>query len=390
MVLLLSARYLGSEVVGQVSVLILNIAVIQTVNEIYTGPALVYFIPKNSLARIYVQGALFALVCTLLLNLGFWLLDKVQHAMGIHLLLLSFIITINAFNNVVLLAREKIRSYNFLVLLQPLLLLLTMASQVFVFHNKSLSAYLVSLYVSFGVTLLLSKVLLLPVFRNAGHDGKIIFADVLQNGFMNQLGNLAHTLSNRLNYYLLGSAALVGVYASSTSLIEGIWIISGSVSPIVLSYVANQKNPENNARLTLVLSKLCFLLGLFCVAVLWLLPADVFTNILGKDFEQTKMVMLYLAPGVLCLSFSSVISHYFSGLGKQMILLSANATGLLFTVCAAWPFIHVFGLAGACYAASGAYFVQALVLTLLFFRQNKFSLSELISLRGDISLLKNK
>jgi hypothetical protein len=109
--LLLSARYLGSEIWGQVCILILNIAIIQTVNEIYTGSAIVYFVPKNSIAQIYRHGFLFALASSLALNLLFWLLNKVDTTMFFHLLGLSFTITLNAFHNVLLLAREKIKHY---------------------------------------------------------------------------------------------------------------------------------------------------------------------------------------------------------------------------------------------------------------------------------------
>lgn len=201
---------------------------------------------------------------------------------------------------------------------------------------------------------------------------------------MNELGNLAHTLSNRLNYFLLGSASLVGIYASSTSLIEGIWIISGSVSPVILSYVANRQNASGNAGIALTLAKICFLLGVVAVGVVFLLPASLFTYILGNDFAQAKEVMLLLSPGILCLTFSSILSHYFSGLGLQKIQLGANVTGLLVTVCMAWPLIRWFGLHGACYAASLAYFVQALVLTVVFLRRNNMRLSDLFT--GSLSV----
>lgn len=386
--LLISARYLGIEIWGQVNILILNIAIIQTINEIYTGSAIVYFVPKNSLAQIYRHGFLFALASSLTLNLLFWLLNEVDATSFFHLLSLSFIITLNTFHNVLLLAREKIKHYNLMVFAQPALMLMALSIQLFVLNNRTFNAYLFSLYISFGIALLVSAVLLIGLFKTTDNDGKIEFFKVIQNGFMNQLGNLAHTLSNRLNYYLLSSAALVGVYASSTSLIESVLIISGSISPIILSHVANKKDVVNNARLSLALAKLCFVLSLFCVFIIVLLPNELFTFMLGKNFEQTKMVMLYLSPGILCLSFSAILSHYFSGLGRQKILLVANLSGLLIAVCTAWPFINYFGLKGACYAASLAYLAQATVLSVVFFKANKIGIKEVLNPKIEMKLLK--
>lgn len=213
---------------------------------------------------------------------------------------------------------------------------------------------------------------------------------ILKNGLVNQLGNLAHTLSNRYNYYLIAGAALVGVYASATSLIESVWILSGSISPIILTHIANQKDESNNSSVTFLLSKISFLLSTCCVILVLFLPESFFNALLGKDFTGTKNIMLWLSPGVLAISFSSILSHYFSGLGKQKILLLANSCGLLMTLSTSYYFIHRYGLVGACYAASLAYISQALVLTIVFMKENNFKVSDLLRFKLEIGLLNRK
>ena len=94
-----------------------------------------------------------------------------------------------------------------------------------------------------------------------------------------------------------------------------------------------------------------------------------FTQILGADFEAVKLVMLLLSPGVLALSFSSVLSHYYSGLGRQRVLLAANSSGLAITLLTSYWLISRYGLAGACVAASLAYAMQCLVLAIVFWRE---------------------
>jgi len=65
-ILLVSSKQLGSDVSGKLSLLILDIAIIQIINEIYTGYALVYFIPKYSLKKVYVTGVIWTIICTIL------------------------------------------------------------------------------------------------------------------------------------------------------------------------------------------------------------------------------------------------------------------------------------------------------------------------------------
>ncbi len=388
-ILLIQSRYLGSAVVGQVSLLILNLAIIQTISDIYTGSALVYFIPKHALNNIYRTGLVWTFACISVINLIFFLFQVGVKDLWMHVLMLSFLSTLHAFHNVILLAKQKIRTYNFLVFFQPAMLLLALSVCIYALQIRTVQAFVLSAYVSWGLSLLLSSWQILQLL-GGGEESltELSPLKILRNGLVNQLGNLAHTLSNRYNYYMITSTVMVGIYASATSLIESVWILSGSVSPIILSHIANQKDADNNSRVTFLLSKICFLLSLFCVLVVLVLPENFFTALLGKDFTGTKTIMLYLSPGVLMISFSSIISHYFSGLGKQRILLFANSSGLLVTLLTSYIFISRYGLIGACYAASLSYAAQALVLTVVFMKQNQFTIPQLFSFKKDLILLR--
>jgi O-antigen/teichoic acid export membrane protein len=145
--------------------------------------------------------------------------------------------------------------------------------------------------------------------------------------------------------------------------------------------------PEN-ARITFLLSKISFLLALAGIVILYFLPPGFFTFLLGPGFEGVKGVMMYLAPGVLCISFSSIISHYYSAQGKQQILLGANAAGLVVTLCTSYFFISRYGILGACYAAVLSYATQSLILVTVFMKNNHIGFFRLFSVRDDLSLLK--
>ncbi len=392
-ILLVSSKQLGGEIRGQISLLILNIAIVQIVNEIYTGYVLVYFIPKYNLKKIYVTGIFWSLLCialTTFLLIAFNLLFKMEVSKyWWHISILSCIIIFHSFNGVIILAKENIRTYNFLNFFQPTVLLLILLIQIFILRVKSIDSYIVALYVSFLLSLLISSVQVIYIFKKITHALPVIQTiDIVKKGFYNQLANFCHMLSNRYNFYLLSNNVLVGIYSSSTSLIESVLIISNSAATIILTYIANSNKSERNTRITFFLGKTCFLLSLFCVLALVIIPANFFTFLLGKDFSQTKIVMLCLSPGILCISFSTVISHYFSGIGRQKLIAIANLAGLCTTIISGYFLVNQFNLLGACYATSLSYFVASVILIAMFMNEFKLSFSSLFKLADDFKFFK--
>ncbi len=380
-ILLFAARTLGSTILGDISLIILNISLVQILNEIYTGAALVHFIPKLSFRKVYCHGILWTIASVLIVNGLFWCFNIGNSKYAIHTFLLSFLLIVHSFHMVLLLAKKHIKTYNFLLFLQAFTLLAVLLFAVYVSKIIRTESYINALYAAYSLVLMFSSLAVFKLLQAPDENQKFEFVSIFSKGITNQLGNLAHTLSNRFNYYIIGASAWLGVYASSTSLVESIWIISGSAAPIVLSHMANSDEKEKNSRLVFYIAKICFLLSLFCVFILFLIPNSLFETVLGKDFSETKSLMLYLSPGILAISFSTILSHFFSGLGQQRVQLLANSAGLMCTLLLSVYLIRNYGLKGACLSASIAYTVQALILSLVFVKQQHVRFKELLSLK---------
>lgn len=371
--LVLCSRFLGSEVLGQISLLILNMAIIHTVSEIYTGSSMVYFIPRVNFKGLYLRGFVWILFCVPILSLVFYLASPLLRPLVLHLVILAFLSAISNFHTYLVLGREAIRSYNLLVFFQPLSAVAVLCMAIFYLHWHTINAALLALYISYSGSVIISLFLLASLEHKLDKDLRPSWREILKRGFVNQLANLAHLLSNRYNYYVIAgiSTAMVGVLSSGTSLIESVWTVSAAISPLVLAKVANSSGGREEARLSLQLARLSLLLSAIAVLILLFIPVSFFTEILGEDFAAVKQVMLLLSPGVLALSFSSVLSHYYSGLGRQRVLLSANGLGLIVTLLSSYFLISRYGLSGACITASLAYVTQCLVLTLVFWREGR-------------------
>ncbi len=388
-ILLITSKVLGGEIRGEITLFVLNIAIIQIVNEIYTGYTLVHFIPKFSFKKLYKFGFLWVAVCTLVLSVFFYLFNVRMGGNWFHLFILSFIIILHSFHLVFILGKEKIKLYNWLSASQPLILLLSLLIFVFVLQQKSVTSYIISMYISFVPPAIVSSVYIFKEYRSPIKQEVFLVKQIFTNGFYNQFAALTHMLSNRYNYYLLSTNLLVGVYSSATSLIESVWLISGSVTPIILTHVANSKQNEENKHITFVLAKLCFLLSIVCVLVLYFIPDAFFVFLLGDDFAETKHIMLLLSPGILCVSFSSIIVHYYSGIGQQKTIALANLCGFITTISLGYTLISNYSVIGACYVSSISYFITSMILLIVFMRKHHFTIKDLFEIRKNMYLIKN-
>ena len=389
-ILLITSKILGGEIRGEISVFVLNIAIIQIINEIYTGYTLVHFIPKFSFKKLYQFGFIWIFICTTLLSLGFYLFHVKMGGNWLHLFLLSFIIILHSFHLVFILGKEQVKLYNWISLSQPLTLLVSLLLFIFVFHQKSVMVYVLSMYISFIPPAIGSSIFIFKEFKKPIQQGAFEVTQIFRNGFYSHFASLTYILSNRYSFYLLSTNLLVGVYSSAASLIESIWLISGSVTPIILTQVANSKSNEKNKHITFVLAKICFLLGLICVGVLYFIPDNFFVFLLGDDFLETKHIMLMLSPGVLCINFSTIIIHYYSGIGKQKTIAMANLCGFITTLSFGYILVTNYSIAGACIISNLSFFITSLVILIGFMREHRFTIKDLFELRKNIKLIRNE
>jgi O-antigen/teichoic acid export membrane protein len=388
LILIVSAKYLGVNTRGEVSLFVLNIANIQIINEIYTGYSLVYFVPRFNLKKLFLNGLLWSFLAISASNLIFFLLNKEIAGFEWDMFFLSLMIILNTFNLVIILSKENVKLYNFLCVLQPLLLLSGIAFFTLYLKEFTFDAYVYPLYISFVPSFIISTIAVIRYLSAEDNRTDFSLRSVLDNGFFCQLAGWFHIQVNRFSWYIFSIPALVGLYSAASSLIESVWIISSGITPIVLSRISNTGDTDFNRAITITLAKVAFVLSCVSVVILWFIPSEWFTYALGKDFSQTKNIMLWLSPGVLCISFSTVISHYFSGLGKLRFIAACNFTGFVCAVALAYFLIDRYSLTGAAIAANVGYFVSSMGLFFGFALRNKLSILEFFNIKADLENLK--
>lgn len=388
LILIISSKYLGISTRGEISLIILNLAIIQMINEIYTGYSLVHFISKFNISRIYANGFIFTIAATSITNLVLYLLHKQPAGYGLLLYLISLIIILNTFNCVLILAKEFYKIYNFLSVFQPVVLLVGIFIYTFFLKIYTLDAFIWPLIISFGLSFFISTYFVFMYTLKSNANELFELKPIVMNGLYCQLAVLMYILSGRLSYYLLETKPDVGLYSTASSLIESVLIITNSITPILLSRIAISGKSNSSIQFTLIFAKLCFLFSIVAIGILYFIPNSLFTYLLGSSFQTSKTLMLELSPGIVFLSFSGIISHYFSGIGNLKMVSFYNFFGFLTTLILAPWLIHQMGIKGAVITTNLAYFITFVVSTIVFIKTSGLKTSNLFTIKEDLIELK--
>jgi O-antigen/teichoic acid export membrane protein len=116
-----------------------------------------------------------------------------------------------------------------------------------------------------------------------------------------------------------------------------------------------------------------------------------------NDFSGLSRVILSLAPGILSMSVSMILSHFFSGTGRHYHNTISSGIGLVLTLILGFTLIPQLGILGAGITASVSYFSSVCYQLIVFMKITKaqvrdffISSDDLIFIKGEISELMKK
>jgi len=210
---------------------------------------------------------------------------------------------------------------------------------------------------------------------------------LLKQGGIGQVANLFQLMNYRAAYYLIeafrGTAAL-GVYSVAMQLAEGSWLVPKSIGGVLYSKVSNLEEERRQVQLTVILFKVAVVFGLLCTVVLILLPDAVYSTIFGPEVQGLRPILLLIAPGLVAMSGSQVLSHFLSGTGRIVQNLIGSGLGMVATLILGWALVPVLGVQGAALTASVAYSTSLIYQLIVFLRLTRIPASELLPHAGDV------
>ena len=395
----LNARLLGTANVGTISLIILSVTFIQLFNNFIGGAALVYMTPRAGFLKLFVLSYVWILGVTILATFFFEIIGSLAKQLGvipqgyfIEVLFLALVMSFTSANYMLLLGKEKVKTFNILTLVQIIILIACLLSAVYIFHVRTVMAYYWAILISFLFSYFFSLFPLLKFFKAEPLKGlKPIFNSMMQFGTYAQFGNIFQLMNYRIGYYMVevwfGRAAL-GVMSTGFQIAEGLWIISRSLALVQFTRISNAMDFNYSVRLTLILSKISLMVTSVALILLLALPESFYRLVyFHYEFGQVRIVIACLGVGIVALSFSMILSHFFSGINNPYHNMISSAIGLVFTIGLGLLIVPRYGIPGAAITASVSYTISTIYQLVVFIRMTRLKLRDFLLTRAEIKLL---
>lgn len=340
LIAVLVSQFLGAQGKGEQSLIIVTISLIVLFNNFVGGASVVYLTPRNPLNHIIIPSYVWALVVNCVAGGVLYFLGGMTLFTVSSIAFLSFIASLTAVNTSILVGQMKISKHNVVTVLIPILTIGVLLLFIGMNTTFSIQSYIYALYFAYGVSFFLS---LIYVFKSSKFNQKRLrlseFVSALKRllflGTQNQLAHIFQLLNFRLSYYILehnSGQASVGIYSNGISIVESVWMITGSICIYQYSAIANNQNKESAFRLTENLTKLGFFLSLIAILVLAVIPSSFYQWLFGSEFGEISEIILIMIPGIWFFNYAKILGHFFSGIGKYYVYAIASAVGFLLTV----------------------------------------------------------
>jgi O-antigen/teichoic acid export membrane protein len=380
--LVLNSNFLGSEGLGTVSLIVLEISIFLLLSNLITGGSLIYYASRIPILQLLLLSYLWILICTAIAYTACSSFSYLNGPYVLHILLLGAIQAAVGTHLNLLVGKELIKSYNSIQLGQSIVQVLSLCLFYFVWNKTTVEAFIYSTYIAYSYAVLLSLFKLLPFLK-----GSFIIPSfkhikqILHYGFFIQTANISQLLNYRLSYFLLDyycGRASVGKFTAGIQLSEGILLPGKSIGVVQYSKLSNSLNYEANARLSLRLMKVVVLLSLPLIVFLMVLPSQVFETVLGSDFSSTPLIIACMSLGILALSAEVILSRFFSGTGQQKVNAGSSTLGLVVSLIAGFSLIPFYGIVGAAFTASLSYMSMFLFLLWKIVQKSSLSYSDFL------------
>lgn len=169
---------------------------------------------------------------------------------------------------------------------------------------------------------------------------------IIKFGAFPMLALLMTTLNYRVDVIMLDgkvSDSQIGIYSVGVMLAERIWLIPDAMKEVMVSKVSKGKGVEEVALVIRVCNTVCMLVALVVAAL-----GYPFINILfGKDYCGAYPVTLILLIGVFFMIYYKMIASYNIVIGKQIVNFLFLGISVIGNVAANYILIPLLGIYGA-------------------------------------------
>jgi O-antigen/teichoic acid export membrane protein len=269
---------------------------------------------------------------------------------------------------------QKFKKYNFITIL-PDLLLLFLLTTLSLMQVLSVSLVVIAYVVSRISIFYYIK----DIFTAIWIPNSEYFRSAVSYSIKSHLGNLTAFLNYRIDQFLVNfylGPALLGVYAAAVVLSEGISLISGGVSTVLLPRIAELKDdPELQKEITPLVTRHVFVIFLILTVLLLILSKWIVNILYFGKLPGADLALRLLLPGILMLSISRILAADIAARGYPEINLYTGAGSLIINVLSNVILIPRLGVPGAAISSSISYTFNTILKIIIYLRMSGVRLS---------------
>lgn len=269
---------------------------------------------------------------------------------------------------------QQFRSYNLVLIAQPLLFLVLVGGLIVSGVREILFliiVYLISQLFVLAFTIKRIRLQLRPEEEREGPLGKF-FRQILNYGWKAHLGNILTFINYKadilLTNFFIGPAA-AGIYVIAVALAEGLWLVSQAVSTVMFPRLSQLSSDEDKRkRLTPLVTRWVLILTLVGALLLSVVAGQLIEMVFGKDYADALLPLWILLPGIVLASASRVIANDIAARGRPDLNMYALAFVVFLNVVGNLILIPIWGLAGAAIATTTSYTLNMILCLAIYTR----------------------
>jgi len=381
------ARLLGPEGNGRYAMAMLLPALIISFMNMGISPANVYFLGSRRVSlkralgtsvRFWVAICAFGIPSAVVVVL--WFGDTLFKGVGLNPLLTALLLfpvgLLQNFYLSLLHGRQEFTKYNSAQLVSPSAALVLVFFGVFVLDLEIIGA-LVGVIAAQLIGLVVVAWMVHKRVRSeaAEVDSKNYARPCITYGIKAHLSNVLTFLNYRLDIFLVNyllNPISTGVYVVAVNIAERLWILSQSVSFVLLPRLSELHGTEGGSHgLAQTLAKAVFLVTLVAVGILAVVSKPFIVLLFGPEYAGASSALLWLLPGIAFGNLSRVLSNDIAARGRPELNTYSATLEVGVNLAANVLLIPKMGINGAALATTLAYTCDAAMKVAVFSHLNR-------------------
>lgn len=272
----------------------------------------------------------------------------------------------------VLLGLARVRLWNYIQALSPLLTLVGMLVLVVALDggvDGAILAWTLAHFLTATFAVVAARDLVVPVDVPPFLDtaGRTILRLAIVMGAFQVVNLIGYRVELFLLEYYDGVAA-VGVYSIAMQAAEALWLIPAAIATAITGPVVHEPERAAVRRVSKAALRAVLYAGI-AATVVGLVAPFLIPLLFGDAFEGAVRPLLFLLPGVVAYGTVTVLVVYISvRRGRPRLALTVSVAAMLATAAASVPLIAEYGKTGAAAASALGYLVGAALAWVFFAR----------------------